>query len=49
MPATPPGFQPFVPATETRPELTPRALVLGCIFGLLFGAVTVPTSAYARV
>jgi putative OPT family oligopeptide transporter len=38
---TPPGFQPFVPPTETRPELTPRALVLGCIFGLLFGAVTV--------
>ncbi len=41
MPATPPAFQPFVSATETRPELTPRALVLGCIFGLLFGAVTV--------
>jgi putative OPT family oligopeptide transporter len=41
VPATPPAFQPFVPATETRPELTTRALVLGCIFGLLFGAVTV--------
>jgi putative OPT family oligopeptide transporter len=38
---TPQGFQPFVPPTETRPELTTRALVLGCIFGLLFGAVTV--------
>ena len=38
---TPPAFQPFVPPTETRPELTTRALVLGCIFGLLFGAVTV--------
>src|ERR1700680_677679 len=38
---TPQPFQPFVPATETRPELTPRALILGCIFGLLFGAVTV--------
>ncbi len=35
------SFQPFVPASETRPELTVRALVLGCIFGLLFGAVTV--------
>jgi putative OPT family oligopeptide transporter len=34
-------FQPFVPATETRPELTTRALLLGCVFGLLFGAVTV--------
>src|SRR6201994_2356952 len=40
-PETTPAFQPFVPATETRPELTPRALILGCIFGLLFGAVTV--------
>jgi putative OPT family oligopeptide transporter len=38
---TPQAFQPFVPPTETRPELTARALVLGCIFGLLFGAVTV--------
>jgi putative OPT family oligopeptide transporter len=41
MQTTPPTFQPFVPATENRPELTTRALVLGCIFGLLFGAVTV--------
>src|SRR6201995_4238832 len=40
-PETTPAFKPFVPATETRPELTPRALILGCIFGLLFGAVTV--------
>ena len=41
MPETPEVFEPYVPATQTRPELTPRALVLGCIFGLLFGAVTV--------
>ncbi len=34
-------MQPFVSPSETRPELTPRALILGCIFGLLFGAVTV--------
>ena len=34
-------FKPFVPATETRPELTIRALILGAIFGVLFGAVTV--------
>jgi putative OPT family oligopeptide transporter len=34
-------LQPFVSPSETRPELTPRALILGCIFGLLFGAVTV--------
>jgi putative OPT family oligopeptide transporter len=36
-----PDFQPFVPATETRPEFTVRAILLGCIFGVLFGAVTV--------
>jgi putative OPT family oligopeptide transporter len=35
------SFQPFVPPGETRPELTFRAILLGCIFGLLFGAVTV--------
>jgi putative OPT family oligopeptide transporter len=35
-----PAFRPFVPANETRPELTLRALLLGAIFGILFGAVT---------
>jgi len=30
-----------VPATESRPELTVRALLLGAVFGVLFGAVTV--------
>ncbi len=41
--ATPskPVFKPFVPATETRPELSVRALLLGAVFGILFGAVTV--------
>lgn len=34
-------FQPFVPATENRPEFTPRALILGAFFAVLFGAVTV--------
>ena len=34
-------FKPFVPATEIRPELTARALILGAFFGVLFGAVTV--------
>ena len=34
-------FKPFVPATASRPELTARALILGSIFGVLFGAVTV--------
>lgn len=34
-------FKPFIPTTETRPELTARALILGAFFGVLFGAVTV--------
>ncbi len=34
-------FQPFVPASETRPEITLRALALGAVFAVLFGAVTV--------
>jgi putative OPT family oligopeptide transporter len=36
-----PPFNPFVPATESRPEFTARALILGSLFGILFGAVTV--------
>src|SRR6202789_4280967 len=36
-----PAFKPFVPADDSRPELTFRALLLGAIFGVLFGAVTV--------
>ena len=39
--AAPKNFKPYVPATETRPELTVRALLLGSVFGVLFGAVTV--------
>jgi putative OPT family oligopeptide transporter len=38
---SPTTFQPYIPATETRPELTFRALLLGSLFGILFGAVTV--------
>ena len=34
-------FQPFVPASENRPEFTFRALLLGSIFGIIFGGVTV--------
>ena len=39
-PATAP-FQPYVPASKTIPEFTLRAVVLGALFGLLFGASTV--------
>jgi putative OPT family oligopeptide transporter len=40
---TPPAtaFRPFVPASESRPELTVRAVLIGALFGILFGAVTV--------
>ncbi len=34
-------FQPFVPADQHPPEFTFRAILLGSIFGLIFGAVTV--------
>ncbi len=39
--AATPTFQPFVPAGESRKELSPRALILGSVFGIVFGAVTV--------
>jgi putative OPT family oligopeptide transporter len=34
-------YKPFVSPDDSRRELTPRALILGGIFGVLFGAVTV--------
>src|SRR5215468_2037041 len=40
-PTAEPKFQPYVPATEVRPEFTLRAVLLGGVFGLIFGAVTV--------
>lgn len=36
-----PEFQPYVSPAEHRPEFTFRALLLGCFFGIVFGAVTV--------
>src|SRR5207237_2772656 len=35
------SFQPYVSPNAKLRELTPRALILGSIFGILFGAVTV--------
>ena len=40
-PAAEPKFQPYVPPGEIRPEFTVRAVLLGGVFGLIFGAVTV--------
>ena len=36
-----PVFQPFVAPGEHRPEFTFRAILLGSLFGIVFGAVTV--------
>src|SRR6187551_3736006 len=35
-----PDFRPHVPAEETPPELTPRALLLGAVLGVVFGAAS---------
>lgn len=35
------SFQPFVPADSVMAEFTPKAVLLGVIFGLIFGAATV--------
>ncbi len=40
-PPVEPKFQPYVSPTEVRPEFTPRAVIMGGVFGLIFGAVTV--------
>ncbi len=36
-----PTFTPYVPADQAPPEFTARAVLLGALFGLLFGASTV--------
>ncbi|PYR54543.1 MAG: oligopeptide transporter, OPT family, partial [Acidobacteria bacterium] len=39
--APPSAFQPYVPATQSPAEFTAKAIVIGVLFGLLFGASTV--------
>jgi putative OPT family oligopeptide transporter len=39
-PATP-AFQPYIPASQAPAEFTVKAILLGAIFGLIFGASTV--------
>src|SRR5262245_22571469 len=36
-----PSHEPYVPASESPAELTPRALLLGVLLGLVFGASNV--------
>ena len=38
---SPEKFEPFVPASQEIAEFTPRAIALGALFGILFGAATV--------
>ncbi len=35
------GFQPYVPASQSPAEFTVKAVIIGVLFGLLFGASTV--------
>jgi putative OPT family oligopeptide transporter len=39
--ATAETFKPYIPDTSTMAEFTPRAVLLGMFFGIIFGAVTV--------
>jgi putative OPT family oligopeptide transporter len=34
-------FKPYIPASQSPPEFTAKAIILGALFGLLFGASTV--------
>jgi putative OPT family oligopeptide transporter len=36
-----PAFKPYVPATQSPAEFTVKAVIIGALFGLLFGASTV--------
>jgi hypothetical protein len=36
-----PAFKPYVPDSTTLPEFTPRAVILGMLFGIIFGAQNV--------
>jgi putative OPT family oligopeptide transporter len=38
---TPRAFQPYIPASQSPAEFTVKAIVLGVLFGLIFGASTV--------
>ena len=40
-PAASTELQPYIPPAESPKEFTPRAILLGALFGILFGAVTV--------
>ena len=35
------SFKPYISASDLIPEFTPKAIILGSIFGIIFGAATV--------
>ncbi|MCF6270129.1 MAG: oligopeptide transporter, OPT family [Melioribacteraceae bacterium] len=35
------NFKPYISATDLIPEFTPKAIILGAMFGIIFGAATV--------
>ncbi|GMU90700.1 MAG: peptide transporter [Chlorobiota bacterium] len=35
------AFKPYIAASDLMPEFTPKAIILGAIFGIIFGAATV--------
>src|SRR4051812_49557261 len=39
--ASQPEVSPYVPASRSMPELTPKAIAIGVVFGIIFGAATV--------
>ena len=36
--SSPSGFKPYIPASANLPEMTPRALIMGILLGMVFGA-----------
>ena len=35
------SFKPYIAPSDFIPEFTPKAIILGAIFGIIFGAATV--------
>ena len=45
---TVPEFRPYVPSDQDIPEFTAKAVILGIVFGVIFGAATVYLALRAR-
>src|SRR5258706_15874177 len=40
-PGQPAEFKPYIPSDQEVAEFTPKAIILGAVFGIIFGAATV--------